>query len=345
MMSRTNCRIGGWEVADCSALTDGCNEFSIARVKPFPDRSPRNARLHWIDGPTLAALNAAGTDAHRLCSSADAWIERFGDDLLLSFKTDAARDNVLAILPLWEKENGTTHRRIFSKFIPVKNDERIAPVRLDGDAARPLETVVQENGVRFGLDFAAGYSAGLFIDQRANRASLRRQPARRVLNTFAYTCSFSVVAALAGAETVSIDLSKKSLDRGRANFALNSIDPNAHRFLADDVLDVLPRLARRGEKFDAIILDPPTFSRGNKGRRFQVERDFETLLQAALEVAAPRARILLSTNCTRLTRRELENVARFAIKCQRGSADFHTEPDLPDLPREFAAQTLWLTLK
>ena len=344
-MSRTNCRIGRWEVADCSALTDSCNQFSFAAVKPFSERPPRQLPPRWIDDSTLAALTAAGTNAHRLCSSSDAWLERFGDDLLLSFKDDAARDEVLAILPEWETGKGLKHRRIFSKFIPVKNDERLAPALIDGDSSLPLNTTVSENGMRFGLDFAAGYSAGLFIDQRANRASLRHGPVRRLLNTFAYTCSFSVAAALAGAETVSVDLSKKSLDRGRANFALNSIEPASHRFLADDVLEVLPRLARRNEKFDAIILDPPTFSRGNKGRRFQVEHDFETLLQAALEVAAPRARILLSTNCTRLTRRELERIARFALKLQRGSAEFHSAPDLPDLPRDLGAQTLWLTLK
>ena len=55
----------------------------------------------------------------------------------------------------------------------------------------------------------------------------------------------------------------------------------------------LPRLAKRGEKFDTIILDLPTFSRGNKGRKFQVERDMEALLMAALEVAEPKARILI----------------------------------------------------
>jgi 23S rRNA (cytosine1962-C5)-methyltransferase len=221
-------------------------------------------------------------------------------------------------------------------------------VLLAGDAAAPLVTVVGENGMRFGLDFAAGYSAGLFIDQRANRALVRRDAGRRVLNTFAYTCSFSVAAALAGAETVSIDLSKKSLDRGRENFALNGLDAtgeNRHRFYADDVLDVLPRLARKGETFDTIILDPPTFSRGHKGRKFQAEHDLEALLLTALNLAAPRAKILLSTNCTRLTRRALETLARFALKGVRRTADLHNEPPLPDIPADSAAQTLWLVLR
>jgi 23S rRNA (cytosine1962-C5)-methyltransferase len=310
--------------------------------------SPRNPRGHWIPGALLEAFNDARTTAHRLCSSDDAWLERFGDDLLLSYKHEAARETVLAALPEWSAAHRLGYRRIFGKHLPRRNDERAAPVLIEGDATLPLTTVVEENGMRFGLDFAAGYSAGLFIDQRENRTFVRRIAPRRMLNTFAYTCAFSVAGALAGAETVSVDLSRKSLDRGRENFALNGIGvgaDGAHRFLADDVLDVLPRLARKGEKFDVIVLDPPTFSRGNKGRKFQVERDLEALFIAALEVAAPRARILLSTNCTRLTRRALETIARFGLRAARLGGDFHAEPAPPDIGAGLAAQTLWVTLR
>jgi len=166
----------------------------------------------------------------------------------------------------------------------------------------------------------------LFIDQRANRAHLRNARAATVLNTFAYTCSFSVVAALGGSVTTSVDLSRKSLTRGEENFARNRLDPSTHRFIHADVLDLLPRLARRGERFDAIILDPPTFSRGEKGRRFQVESDFEDLLITALELAEPRAHILLSTNYTRLRASSLEQIARFALKATRRSATFPVRP-------------------
>ena len=317
------------------------NRFST----PSPPRKPHG---HWIGGELLAAFAAAGTNAHRLCSSPEVWVERFADDVLISHQDDAARDAALAGLREWSAQHGFAPRRVFGKHLPRQNEDRAAPALLAGDATAPLLTVVEENRMRFGLDFAAGYSAGLFIDQRANRALVRRGGVRRLLNTFAYTCSFSVAAALGGAETVSVDLSKKSLDRGRENFALNGLETaaeNRHRFFADDVLDVLPRLARKGETFDAIILDPPTFSRGNKGRKFQVERDLETLLIAALELAAPRAKILLSTNCTRLTRRALESLARHTLKGARRSADFHTEAPLPDIPADLAAQTLWLLLR
>ena len=209
----------------------------------------------------------------------------------------------------------------------------------------PLESVVTERSVRYGIDFGAGYSAGLFIDQRANRSRVRKLAPKRMLNTFAYTCSFSVVAAMAGAQTLSLDLSKKSLDRGRRNFELNGLPLEGHRFLADDVLEVLPRLERRGEKFDLIILDPPTFSLGNRGRRWKVEDQIEDLLRSALEVAAPKASILVSTNCTKLTSDILERTVRFVLKTQRIGAEITREAPLPDFPSGEGAQTLWAQLK
>jgi 23S rRNA (cytosine1962-C5)-methyltransferase len=314
-------------------------------------RSPRSgcrlvtSHRSWLKPNQLQAFSSAGTTAHRVCSASDGWVERLGSDALICFKDDAGRDGMVGELDEWSGTAGWTPARIFGKFLPRQNADRVSPVLLRGEPD-PLNTVVEEAGIRYALDFAAGYSHGLFLDQRANRAFVRLIKPQRLLNTFAYTCSFSVVAALAGAATVSVDLSKKSLDRGRENFALNEIDANAgHRFLADDVLDVLPRLARRGEKFDLIILDPPTFSRGNQGRRWQVEQHFEDLLIAALELATPGARILLSTNCMKLDPRTLERMARFCLKTERRGGDFHRENALPDFPVGHGASTLWLTAR
>ena len=112
---------------------------------------------------------------------------------------------------------------------------------LFGDGEENLQTIATEGFLSYKIDFAAGYSVGLFIDQRENRRYVRQSKPKRLLNCFAYTCSFSVAAATVGAQTVSIDLSKKSLERGRENFALNSLSTTDHRFIADDVLTVMPR--------------------------------------------------------------------------------------------------------
>ena len=192
--------------------------------------------------------------------------------------------------------------------------------------AASLRSIATERLLRYGIDFESGYSVGLFIDQRENRSYVRSLRPKTLLNCFAYTCSFSVAAATVGAKTVNVDLSKKSLARGRENFALNAQPTNDHRFIADDVMDFLPRLARKGEKFDVIILDPPTFSRSHRGKAFQVEQDFEKLLAIALEVAERDGRILLSTNCTTLHEHALEVMARFCLKASRRAGTLHREP-------------------
>ena len=299
----------------------------------------------WIDPGLHRDFIAQQTDALRLCTCPDGWVERFGVDVLISYKTDAALERLKTELCLWALNVDFKFRRVFARFLPKKNAEREAPRLILGDPGTNLESTALERTLRYGIDFAAGYSVGLFIDQRENRRFLREVAPRTLLNCFAYTCSFSVAAGTVGATTVSIDLSKKSLARGRENFALNSLPTNDHRFLADDVMEVLPRLARKGEKFDAIILDPPTFSRSKRGKAFQVEQDFERLLLAALEVAERQAKILLSTNCSSLGERALEVMARYCLKASRRAGTFHREPPLPDFPPQAGAATLWLTLR
>jgi 23S rRNA (cytosine1962-C5)-methyltransferase len=317
------------------------------RGKPAPRAvEHKEVSLEWISPGVWSALAAEGTDAHRLASGPETWLERFGQDVLLSYQTEPGRDEALAELEKRCAAYAFVPARVFGKYLPQQAAERGAPALLRGKAGDSLETVVSEAGTRYGLDFAGGYSAGLFIDQRANRARLRGWKPKRLLNTFAYTCSFSVVAAQVGAETVSVDLSRRSLTRGEENFTRNGLDPKAgHKFIADDVLAVLPRLARRGEKFDAIILDPPTFSRNQAGEAFQVQRDFGQLVALALEVAAPSARILLSVNHSAMRVADLEWAARNAMKLAGTSGRFSASTPLPDFPSGHGAKTVWLEIK
>ena len=118
-----------------------------------------------------------------------------------------------------------------------------------------------------------------------------------------------------------------------------------HQFIADDVTTVLPRLVRKGEKFDVIILDPPTFSRSQGGKAFHVENDFEKLLVDALELAERDSHILLSTNCSTLREHALEVMARYGLKIGRRAGTFHRSPPLPDFPPGTGASSIWLTLR
>src|SRR5437773_56221 len=299
----------------------------------------------WIDASLFRDFQAEGTDAHRLCTMEDGWVERFGHDILISFKRVLVRERLIQELKEWANGIPLTFERIFAQFVSRKSEQREPPRLICGNPAENLQTIATERRLKFGIDFGAGFSVGLFPDQRENRSFVRYIAPKRLLNCFAYTCSFSVSAAYVGATTLNVDLSRKSLARGRENFALNSLPTIDHRFIADDVMAVLPRLARKGEKFDAIILDPPTFSRSPGGKAFQVENDFEKLLVDALDLTERDSHVLLSTNCSTLREHALEVMARYALKAARRAAAFHRQPPLPDFPTGTGASSIWLALR
>ena len=220
------------------------------------------------------------------------------------------------------------------------------PVHVAGEVvAEPF--VVTENGLRYLIDFAAGYSQGLFLDQRANRLRVgelarRRGPGGEVLNLFAYTCGFSVCAAAGGAHTVSVDLARPALEWGRRNFEANGLDPAAHEFLAGDAADWLRRFKKKGRTFDTIVLDPPTFSRDKKGKVFRVERDFGTLSGAAMSLLRDGGTLLCTTNQRSLSRGAFSNlILGGADDAGAWKLEFAAMP--PDFTGEPYLKTCWVS--
>jgi 23S rRNA (cytosine1962-C5)-methyltransferase len=299
----------------------------------------------WIEAASFYDFQTEGTDAHRLCTMEDGWVERFGNDILISFKRVLVRERLIEELKQWADGIGFKVERIFARFVPRKSEQRDPPRLICGNPAEDLQTIATERRLKFGIDFGTGFSVGLFPDQRENRSFVRHVAPKRLLNCFAYTCSFSVSAAYVGATTLNIDLSKKSLARGRENFALNNLSTLGHHFIADDVMGVLPRLVRKGEKFDVVILDPPTFSRSPGGKTFHVENDFEKLLINSLELTERNSHVLVSTNCSTLGEHALEVMGRYGLKAARRAGTFHRSPPLPDFPPGTGASSIWLTLR
>lgn len=184
----------------------------------------------------------------------------------------------------------------------LERDEKAAPKQLCGEPSEPRFTIL-ENGVSYIMDMDAGYSQGIFLDQRDNRARLRHADLRgkTLLNTFAYTGAFSVCAALAGATTTTLDLAQPCLTWCKGNFTLNGMNPAEHYFCKGDVLHWLDRFAKQGRTFDIIVLDPPTFSRDAKGRVWRVERDYDKLVAKAAACLSPHGLLQCSTNCRKLS--------------------------------------------
>ena len=166
---------------------------------------------------------------------------------------------------------------------------------------------IQENGARFKIDFSAGYSPGIFLDQRENRKRVRDwvDSGDTVLNAFAYTGAFSVMAALGGATTTTLDLSKTYLDWAWENFSLNDLDREKHFGCKGDAFEWLATFARQGRAFDGVILDPPTFSRHGK-KTFRTDRDYSELAKLATKVTPPGGWMLCCANTHRMAIREFE---------------------------------------
>ncbi len=249
---------------------------------------------------------------HGLSDDESRWyLDRLGNVLLASSNHPAPPSESVAAR-LAQFQDRYRARAVYWKQLQ-KNPGQAAPEQssprlIHGDLAGE-ECTVRENGLSFALSFREGYSMGLFLDQRDNRRRLLTHYVARdfslfpngpgsaqVLNTFAYTCAFSVAAAKSGAQTTSLDLSKAYLEWGKRNFVLNGLDPQRHDFIFGDAINWMERLRRKGRSFDLVILDPPTFSRSREFGTFQAEKDYPRLLQAALPLIKTGGTLLASTN-------------------------------------------------
>ncbi|MDO8990464.1 MAG: class I SAM-dependent rRNA methyltransferase [Sideroxyarcus sp.] len=126
----------------------------------------------------------------------------------------------------------------------------------------PEKVEVAENGIRFGVDVAAGQKTGFYLDQRDNRALTGTlTDGRDVLNCFCYTGGFSLYALRGGAKSVlSIDSSQEALQLAQTNADLNGLDASKAEWQCADVFEALRKLRDQNRKFDLIVLDPPKFA-------------------------------------------------------------------------------------
>lgn len=340
----------------CFAHPETGREFNAEAPEEFADDSRRALRAAFID--------PAETNACRLIhGAADGWpgwrVDRL-DAFLLSQAEQPLNDQRLEELRRLMESCGA--RGVYDKILP-RDPRRPAPAEASpkpvlGQPA-PGPFALRENGLAFEMSFAEGASTGLFLDQRDNRRRilahhvaadfplLAKPDGAQVLNLFAYTCGFSVCAARVGARALSVDLSRKYLDWGKRNFALNGLDPALHEFICGDAFDWLRRLAKKGWAFDLVILDPPTFSQSKEHGAFRAEKDFGKLVAAALPVLKANGVLFASTNAARLAPEDFLQQIRAAVQSAgRKIPHEHYFPQPPDFPitRDEPAhlKTLWL---
>ncbi len=316
-----------------------------------------------------ALIDSTETDAVRLVhGAADGWPEFYVDALgpfLLAQSEGSVTDAESRRLQrlgesLSPPARGIYHKQL-NRRVRQSSPSTASPRPILGEAA-PDRFNIRENGLTYELSFNEGYSVGLFLDQRDNRRRFLVNhvaagfplidgglEGRQVLNAFAYTCGFSVCAARAGAHTTSLDLSKKYLEWGKRNFALNNLDPARHDFIYGDAFDWLRRLAKKNRLFDAVVLDPPTFSQSKESGTFRAEKDFGKLIGLALPVLKPNGVLFASTNAASLEPAAFLQTIEAAISSAgRRVLIRHYVPQPPDFPitRDEPAylKTVWVRL-
>jgi 23S rRNA (cytosine1962-C5)-methyltransferase len=197
---------------------------------------------------------------------------------------------------------------------------------------QPEALPVAEHGVRFEVRVYDGFSTGLFLEHRDHRRTLADRGAGRVLNLFAYTCAFSVPLTRSGARVTNVDVSARYLEWGRRNHTLNGLDAAPVRYARMDSMAYLNYAERHPEeRFDLVILDPPTFGAADRRRGikpWKAATGYPMLLAAAARVLTSTGAIFAATNT-----RELAEGAALRQLIESSLGRVRWEP-LPPWPRD-----------
>ncbi|WP_116106357.1 class I SAM-dependent methyltransferase [Lewinella sp. IMCC34191] len=262
-----------------------------AQHQAFHNRLRKMARHYgkWARRKGLEAYRVYDADLDEFPLTVD----RYGDRLYVAVYTrgeetvtDEYREQLAAAL---EVDPDRIHFKIRERQSGKQQYEKLNEVG--------REFAVSEYDRRFYVNLHDYLDTGLFLDHRGSRKMIGEQASgKRVLNLFAYTCSFGVYAATGGAERVdNLDLSNTYLDWGKRNFELNGLDPNAHGFLREDALAWLRGPVRT--TYDLIVLDPPTFSNSKMmDDVLNTQRDHAELINLSLRRLNSEGQLFFSTN-------------------------------------------------
>lgn len=281
------------------------------------------------------------TDAYRIVNgAADGFpgltLDRFGDRLQVQFfgpeMLPRRREFVDAVAAMFNPACIVVKERLSRSGKSLEN----APMEVAYGTRDAAVGTVREGNARFHVDLLDTVNPGLFLDMRHVRLEVEdrframsgtvpasdKQPAQssaeinvpRFLNLFSYTCSFSVHARLGGAAVATnADISGKILDKGRENYALNGLDLRPGEFFRGNALEYVRWAAKKGLKFDGIVLDPPSFARF-KGFNFNVREHLMPLVSECAALLNAGAFIMVSSNYSEFA---LDSFARDVLAAVR----------------------------
>jgi len=227
-------------------------------------------------------------------------VDRYGDLLSVQFLSVGVERFKASITELLLRTTGV--KRIYERSDSNARElEGLAETTgwLKGSGA--TELTIREHEWKLTLDVAEGHKTGFYLDQRDNRKAfadaVRQYGCRRVLNCYCYTGGFSVAAFAGGADEVtSVDSSAPALARADAHVALNGFDTTKHTALDADVNQTLRRALEEGQRFDAIVLDPPKFA-PSVSHAERAARAYKDINRLALKLLEPGG-VLFTFSCS-----------------------------------------------
>ncbi len=263
-------------------------EKNLKRLKPWADRAKIEVyRLYDKDIPEFPFL-----------------VDVYKDYVVVFDKTediDYGKNKDIEVVAAVKKLFQLNDESAVQKIVLKKRERQKGLNQYQKLEDKNEKIVVLENGISVLVNLWDYLDTGLFIDHRPLRYFfLKNSKQKKFLNLFCYTGVVSLMAAIGGAETVSVDLSDKYLDWAQENFALNDLDTTKHRFVEQDVLQFIEHAsswADYKQSFDMIFLDPPTFSNSKSMiDSFEVERDQKKLILNTLKFLKPTGTLYFSTN-------------------------------------------------
>jgi 23S rRNA (cytosine1962-C5)-methyltransferase len=214
-------------------------------------------------------------------------LDRYGDVAVARLDTDAWEPHLAKVARALSKPLAERGVRSLARRVDAAAGERKIDVLWGPEP--PDRVLVREHGVAMEVDLSFGQKTGAFLDQRENRARVRAlaRGRARALNLFSYAGGFSIAAALGGADHVtSVDVAAAAHATAQRTFRANGVDPAAHAFVSADAFAFLDQAKARGERFDLVISDPPSFAPSERAKPKAIA-SYRRLHAAAASVLAP----------------------------------------------------------
>lgn len=199
----------------------------------------------------------------------------------------------------------------------------------------PERWIVTYRDLKFNIKQMGFKHTGLFPEQAVNWDFMMDKIAKskrniKVLNLFAYTGGATVACLKVGASVVHVDSSRGMVDWAKENVSLSNLQDRPVRYIVDDVVKFVKREIRRGNKYDAIVMDPPSYGRGANGEVWDIEKDLYPLVELCMEVLSDKPLFfIINSYTTGLSKEVFTNILKKTIATKYDGDIYSEEIGLP----------------